>query len=39
MELWKRVAPIVVPFLIILAVTDVCYFFKDLGHAHHLVFF
>jgi K+-sensing histidine kinase KdpD len=39
MEFWKRVAPIVVPFLIILAVTDVCYFFKDLGHAHHLVFF
>ena len=36
---WKRVAPIVVPFLIIVAVTDVGYFFKEVAHARHLVFF
>jgi len=36
---WKRVAPIAVPFLIIVAVTDVGYFFKDVAHARHLVFF
>jgi K+-sensing histidine kinase KdpD len=39
MQTWKRVAPIVVPFLIIIAVTDVLYFFKELAHARHLVFF
>lgn len=36
---WKRVAPIVVPFLIIVAVTDLSYFFKEVAHARHLVFF
>src|SRR6201982_2661723 len=39
MQSWKRVAPIAVPFLIIIAVTDVGYFFKDVAHARHLVFF
>jgi K+-sensing histidine kinase KdpD len=39
MELWKRIAPIVVPLLIIIAVTEVLYFFKDVAHARHLVFF
>jgi K+-sensing histidine kinase KdpD len=39
MQSWKRVAPIAVPFLIIVAVTDVGYFFKDVAHARHLVFF
>ncbi len=39
MHLWKRIAPIVVPFLIIIAVTQVLYFFKDVVHARHLVFF
>jgi K+-sensing histidine kinase KdpD len=39
MQLWNRVAPIVVPLLIIVAVTDVGYFFKDVAHAQHLVFF
>jgi hypothetical protein len=38
MQSWKRVAPIAVPFLIIVAVTDVSYFFKDVAHARHLVF-
>ena len=38
-ESWKRLAPIVVPFLIIVAVTDSGYFFRDIGHARHLVFF
>jgi K+-sensing histidine kinase KdpD len=35
---WQRVAPIVVPFLIIIAVTDIAYFFRDVAHAKHLVF-
>ena len=39
MRLWGRIAPIVVPFLIIVAVTDVLYFLKVVVHAHHLVFF
>jgi K+-sensing histidine kinase KdpD len=39
MRLWKQVAPIVVPLLIIIAVTDVASFFKEAAHAHHLVFF
>ncbi len=39
MRLWERIAPVVVPFLIIIAVTEVLYFFKDLVHARHLVFF
>jgi K+-sensing histidine kinase KdpD len=39
MQLWERIAPIVVPFLIIFAVTDVLYFLKFVVHAHHLVFF
>src|ERR1700751_721177 len=39
MQSWKRVAPIVVPLLIIIAVTDVGYFFKQVAHAQHLVFF
>src|SRR5260370_32274198 len=39
MQLWKRVAPIVVPFLIIIAITDVAYFFKEVAHARHLAFF
>jgi K+-sensing histidine kinase KdpD len=39
MQLWKRIAPIVVPLLIIVAVTDLLYFFKDVAHARHLVFF
>ena len=39
MHLWNRVAPIVVPILIILAVTDVASFFKDVAHSRHLVFF
>jgi K+-sensing histidine kinase KdpD len=39
MQTWKRLAPIVVPFLIIVAVTDVAYFFKELAHAQHLIFF
>jgi len=39
MRFWERVAPIVVPFLIVIAVTEVLYFFKVAVHAHHLVFF
>jgi K+-sensing histidine kinase KdpD len=39
MDLWKRIAPIVVPLLIIIAVTEVLNFFKDVAHAQHLVFF
>jgi K+-sensing histidine kinase KdpD len=39
MRLWKRFAPVVVPLLIIIAVTDIAYFFKELAHARHLVFF
>jgi K+-sensing histidine kinase KdpD len=39
MRFWERVAPIVVPFLIVIAVTEVLYFFKAAVHAHHLVFF
>jgi K+-sensing histidine kinase KdpD len=39
MQSWKRVAPIVVPLLIIIAVTDLGYFFKEIAHARHLVFF
>lgn len=38
MQLWRRVAPIAVPLLMIIAVTDIAYFFKDVAHAHHLVF-
>ena len=38
MRLWKQVAPIVVPFLIIIAVTDIASFFKEVAHARHLVF-
>jgi len=36
---WERIAPIIVPFLIIVAVTEVLYFFKIADHADHLVFF
>ena len=36
---WERIAPIIVPFLIIVAVTKVLYFFKIVVHADHLVFF
>ena len=39
MRLWKLVAPIVVPLLIIIAVTDVASFFKEVAHSQHLVFF
>jgi K+-sensing histidine kinase KdpD len=39
MRAWERIAPIVVPFLMIFAVTDVLYFFKVTVHADHLVFF
>jgi hypothetical protein len=39
MRLWERIAPIVVPFLIIVAVTDVLHFFRVVVHADHLVFF
>jgi len=39
MRFWERIAPIVVPLLIVIAVTDVLYFFKAAVHAHHLVFF
>lgn len=38
LQLWKRVAPIVVPLLMIIAVTEIAYFFKDVAHARHLVF-
>lgn len=38
-SVWERIAPIVVPFLIVIAVTEVLYFFKNVVHAHHLVFF
>jgi K+-sensing histidine kinase KdpD len=38
MRLWNRIAPILVPLLIIIAVTDIAYFFKDVAHAKHLVF-
>jgi K+-sensing histidine kinase KdpD len=39
LRLWSRIAPIVVPFLIIAAVTRCLYLLKiDVG-AHHLVFF
>lgn len=39
MRLWTRIAPIVVPLLIVIAVTEVLYFCKDVVHAQHLVFF
>ena len=39
MQLWNRVAPIVVPLLIIVAVTDIAFFFKVVAQARHLVFF
>lgn len=39
MRIWERLAPIVVPLLIVIAATDVLYFFKDAVHARHLVFF
>lgn len=39
MHLWARIAPIVVPLLIVIAATEVLYFFKDVVHARHLVFF
>jgi K+-sensing histidine kinase KdpD len=39
MRLWARIAPILVPLLIVIAVTEVLYFCKDVVHAHHLVFF
>ena len=39
MRFWTRLAPIVVPLLIVIAVTEVLYFFKDVVHARHLVFF
>lgn len=39
MRFWKRIAPIVVPILIVIAVTDVLYFLKVTVHPHHLVFF
>lgn len=39
MRFWERLAPIVVPLLIVIAATDVLYFFKDAVHARHLVFF
>ena len=39
MRLWARIAPIVVPLLIVIAVTEVLYFCKDVVHARHLVFF
>jgi K+-sensing histidine kinase KdpD len=39
MRLWERIAPIVVPFLIIVAATDVLHFFRVVVHADHLVFF
>ncbi len=39
MWLWARIAPIIVPLLIVTAVTEVLYFFKDAVHARHLVFF
>jgi hypothetical protein len=39
MRSWKLIAPIVVPLLIIIAVTEVLYFFKDVINARHLVFF
>ena len=39
MRFWERLAPVLVPLLIVIAVTDVLYFFKDAVHARHLVFF
>ena len=39
MRFWARIAPIVVPLLIVIAVTEVLYFCKDIVHARHLVFF
>jgi K+-sensing histidine kinase KdpD len=39
MRLWTRIAPIVVPLLIIVAVTELLYFFKEVAQARHLVFF
>ena len=39
MRLWARIAPIVVPLLIVIAVTEVLYFCKHVIHANHLVFF
>jgi len=39
MRFWERIAPIVVPFLIIVAATELLYFFKVAINAHHLVFF
>ncbi len=38
-RLWARIAPIAVPLLIVIAVTEVLYFCRDVVHAHHLVFF
>jgi K+-sensing histidine kinase KdpD len=39
MQLWNRIAPIIVPLLIIIAVTDLAHFFQELAHARHLIFF
>jgi len=39
MRFWEKIAPIVVPLLIVIAVTQVLYFLKAAVHAHHLVFF
>ena len=39
MRFWERLAPIVVALLIVIAVTEVLYFFKDAVHARHLMFF
>jgi len=39
MRFWERLAPIVVPLLIVIAATEVLYFFRGAVHARHLVFF
>lgn len=39
MFLWIRVAPIVVPLLLIIAVTELARFFGIVVHAQHLIFF
>jgi K+-sensing histidine kinase KdpD len=39
LRLWVQIAPIVVPFLIIVALTQLLYFLKVVVNAHHLVFF
>src|SRR3974390_2591518 len=39
LRFWERIAPIIVPFLIIVALTEFLYFFKIVVHADHLVFF